>query len=1794
MFSITPPDLLTSPDPGRGLTDEEVFGAPAAPAAPQTRGLSDEEVFGAGAGPAVVPGFDQSAYSARPSLGERFEANTKDAFSGGTLAGAGIEMGARGLGAIFDRNVNPQFGGMEGQIRAQQREERDAYNLMPGFETAPTLTDKVLEGGAALGGQILGSLPSPESFISAPAKLTAGLARGVEKLAGPTISKIFDQGARVGAVNVASDPVVQGMTIEGGVQDEYEPWRTALSGAIGFGFGATPATIGAVRESVARMRSRPNAETSPDAVTPDSVTPQEWQAVLQELGLSGRQVSQLDENYGRGLAERGNADEIAQAADNADSFAILANRQKNGVYVDSPTGGVETTERNRGTASQPAIRPASGQGGALVPVEPRREPMAPDDIAHSQAKMDAEGNVNTATPPDKIAVTEGGTAFPPNQMSPEEVLRVADVFDMAPSKVRDMLPGAQRALLRAADEQRASQAAADSAGPMRVTDTSGDGATSPPRAPQEPGPSTQARGAFEDTTRRPLGDDVAASGGSERPFRAESTDGATPDQLRGFEETARADAATARAASEEDLMRDWERYTRAEEEMKARANDPGNQRRQRERAQYEGKAKEKTFSNEVPKPDAAGRHAVDEFSNVTSSKGGPVRFADQKQAAKWILNKGHKTGDQIFEIANHPSGKGFTVRERGRTEPPPGGGAKEAPGARPAGEAPPPPPKDAPNAPQRALPPPARPQASDPKATPFNTKTRQAMSLTEWVRMRGGLKDAGGDVRSTIGGAKGRPGLVNNKAGMTLDDAALRAHEEGYFPDHGDNRPTINEFLQALDDDVRGVAPRHSEFDIDQQHIHDAALKDNADLDRAANELGIDTKGMSRDELVNEIEARKLDADDIERQAIQAEGDAIDASAGRGQDDSFDIPFEADHGRAGQSAPSGGVEGRNAGTPENAGPDGGRARPLDAHSKEAGLRGDHAGSAGKASSEGAQGVIPGTERSAQQAQDARDKTGTGRMKNGAAQKPADEGMFGDSHKQTDLVDAAKSGGGPKLYSGLPLDEMFAAAKKLGGWVVGDGWKKSMGDAARDIRRVGDERKLTKVPGASILRAALGDTTSTVRAIANKIENPEARKLANDIIDEWFVESGTTGGKGRTYDEAVSSREVSRINELGKTLGKYLDDDKALEQIVNLVRNPGMIRKGTPLGDAALGVQKLLREELEYMKQAGVEVGDVKSGYFPRAVDEMKVRRDPGSFVTAATAAYQRAGLNAKDARSAAESWRDNIMFGDNGSIMVPPGGTIDANFIKGRTLPKDADEILKNFLINDPKYALVHYVTRAARRAEFTRRIGPDNARWKEQIATLEKNGAGYVVPELRDYISTLAGVKPSGAKPLTQSVLSWSRTWATLGLLEKAMLTSIPEMIMPGIRAGNIVDAARSVGWSVMQFAKAKSTSTQQARELAEDIGLVVSSVNTMLSAARFSSGGATSDAQQKILQTYFRNTGLERFTNATRVAAVSIGQTFIRRTARGLEKSPNRMKAMLAELGVPKEKAADFAKWVLKQENGMPNSAALSGATDKAMADVYRTALIRFTDQSIMRPSAATRPGWASTPFGSTVFHLMNYTWAFQKNVINRPFRLMADKDLTVMEKARIAGPVLGMMPLLMVAQGLVSEGREAVFGDPTRTDPKTSQEKSMLWLSRAGLLGKFDPFINLATGVRYGRDLSTSALGPTFGRLSTAAQTGIEYATRNSERTNSAERKMAKTAYDVGVEPMVNLLLSAAPAGAPIAAVARQVAGSGWAREALVEPVAGAPEKRGAGGGNSGRGSGRGSSRGSGRGSGRGEAR
>ena len=158
---------------------------------------------------------------------------------------------------------------------------------------------------------------------------------------------------------------------------------------------------------------------------------------------------------------------------------------------------------------------------------------------------------------------------------------------------------------------------------------------------------------------------------------------------------------------------------------------------------------------------------------------------------------------------------------------------------------------------------------------PFRTVPREPERLATFLRRAGGLQDEGGDVRSILGGARFRPGLINEN-GRPLDDATRLAWEHGYFPERGEDRPEINDLLDKLDLDLNRGQPQYSWDDAVAVANYQSALAHNSEIDRLAAQYGIETRGRTAAQFADDL-AEHVSLDEAARMA-QPEADAFDAA----------------------------------------------------------------------------------------------------------------------------------------------------------------------------------------------------------------------------------------------------------------------------------------------------------------------------------------------------------------------------------------------------------------------------------------------------------------------------------------------------------------------------------------------------------------------------------------------------------------------------------------------------------------------------------------------------------------------------------------------------------------------------------------------------------------------------------------------------------------------------------------------------------------------------------------------------
>ncbi len=106
-------------------------------------------------------------------------------------------------------------------------------------------------------------------------------------------------------------------------------------------------------------------------------------------------------------------------------------------------------------------------------------------------------------------------------------------------------------------------------------------------------------------------------------------------------------------------------------------------------------------------------------------------------------------------------------------------------------------------------------QPADERAALADAYRKTPRDIVSWIRSKGGLQDYRGELKSLGASNAARNiefardenflGPLLSENGMTLDDAARAAWDAGYFPNAYD-RPTVQEFLDALDGSINGNA----------------------------------------------------------------------------------------------------------------------------------------------------------------------------------------------------------------------------------------------------------------------------------------------------------------------------------------------------------------------------------------------------------------------------------------------------------------------------------------------------------------------------------------------------------------------------------------------------------------------------------------------------------------------------------------------------------------------------------------------------------------------------------------------------------------------------------------------------------------------------------------------------------------------------------------------------------------------------------------------------------------------------
>lgn len=662
----------------------------------------------------------------------------------------------------------------------------------------------------------------------------------------------------------------------------------------------------------------------------------------------------------------------------------------------------------------------------------------------------------------------------------------------------------------------------------------------------------------------------------------------------------------------------------------------------------------------------------------------------------------------------------------------------------------------------------------------------------------------------------------------------------------------------------------------------------------------------------------------------------------------------------------------------------------------------------------------------------------------------------------------------------------------------------------------------------MLSEAVNTMDGRVRAHAAQLQSP----TLDWILDATWTRPGRkTKREGATVEEAQTRRINRETSRYGRLTDQLTEAQKS--KVVQALRGERV--QLTDAERAAYnGLRRQFREHLDYMREAGVEVGEVPRDYFPREFDVDAVEADPDTFKTNAIKLYRQTGLPQKDAEAKASSLVNTILMGGEAvEFQTDSAGT---NFFQDRKFSRRADRPvqqggLAEFMVDDLDYSMLRYITRAARRAEIARVYGDKFANKSEFDKKMRDEGVPDSVRDLAwQHVRRQAGLIEPGRTNFHRA-LSDAHAITTMSLLEYATLTSLPEVVTPALRSGSMREVVGELAAAVPNLVRyvsglGRSERMKAAYELAEMIGSVAGDNALSFNISRFHGSDQVSRRQARWLGGYFRMIQLQQFTEYTRARSTGVGARFISKMAKGLTGQSalipsGEAEIALSELGVPEDKQAEFAEFVDGLENDVPSPEELTGE----MGELFANALFRFTDQSIMRPTPAVKPSWAVTPIGRVIFALQSFGYAFTKNVLYRQGNQLvksakAARAGELQDAALYAAPVAMMaatLPLLQYALGeMRDELDETLTGEERR--PQTQGAKIERAVSRSGFFGATEPAIQAASGTRYNRSPFDVLLGPVFGMFGEATADTLKLVTSNSPDTMSAERNALEAQMNI----------------------------------------------------------------------------
>lgn len=446
---------------------------------------------------------------------------------------------------------------------------------------------------------------------------------------------------------------------------------------------------------------------------------------------------------------------------------------------------------------------------------------------------------------------------------------------------------------------------------------------------------------------------------------------------------------------------------------------------------------------------------------------------------------------------------------------------------------------------------------------------------------------------------------------------------------------------------------------------------------------------------------------------------------------------------------------------------------------------------------------------------------------------------------------------------------------------------------------------------------------------------------------------------------------------------------------------------------------------------------------------------------------------------------------DGGAELTPrgvPGSRLLAEN-KGLMAALEAEGMLQT---NAPSI-ISRYIYSSSERAAFATVFGdktPDgfdpSIKYREHIEALPKGSKERREAEV--VAKAITGQYKTDVDPAWRTFNSVSIGMMNLRLLMFSGVASIPELVLPYARSKSVTSATTGL----VEYAKRVATvkGRKELRQLADDLGVLTDHMVGHTLDQLYNSGELTVGKTLHNLTDYmFRLNGQYSVVRLNRKMAAFIGRRFLEKHASLPDPKSQRY---LDELGISAEQVKK-AMEVEAREGRIPEPEDMNEGEDKEAIAAYRSALLRYIDESVLNPKRSETALFADDPHFALFAHLKNYAYAFwsvfHRGLIGNEVKARAGKDAGFANYFRATvgySPALAMSMVMFMGLGAVSrEIRELI---KYRGDEPTSRELSTgeaVWdnITRSGMLGPLQTAETLFTSHGWQGNAWAYAAGPVF---------------------------------------------------------------------------------------------------------------